>query len=53
MFHKLDKLGFDVWLAPHMTCKHNGTKQFIGNFETYADRVKETLPKPAELVKTA
>ena len=53
MFYKLDKLGFDVWLAPHMTCKHNGTKQFVGNFETYAARVKESLKNPAELMKTA
>lgn len=38
---KLTKLGFDIWLAPHMTCVHIGTKKFHGNFEGFSARVKE------------
>lgn len=35
LFRKLDKLGFDVWLDPRMTCNHTGTKKFHGNFEAF------------------
>ena len=39
LFMKLKDLGFDVWLAPHMTCVHIGTKKFYGNFEDFAKRL--------------
>lgn len=39
LFKKLRDLGFDVWLAPHMTCCHIGTKKFYGNFEDFAKRL--------------
>ena len=39
LFMKLRDLGFDVWLAPHMTCCHIGTKKFYGNFEDFAKRL--------------
>ena len=39
VFQKLKDLGFDVWLAPHMTCVHIGTKKFYGNFEDFAKRL--------------
>ena len=39
LFKKLTDLGFDVWLAPHMTCCHIGTKKFYGNFEDFAKRL--------------
>lgn len=39
LFKKLKDLGFDVWLAPHMTCCHIGTKKFYGNFEDFAKRL--------------
>ena len=42
---KLRDLGFDVWLDPRMTCCHIGTKKFCGNFENFAERLKE--PKAA------
>ena len=38
---KLNSLGFDIWLAPHMTCVHIGTKKFYGDFEGFISRVKE------------
>jgi hypothetical protein len=37
---KLKGLGYDIWLAPHMTCVHIGTKKFYGNFEDFMSRVK-------------
>ena len=40
LFRKLADLGFDLWLAPHMTCGHIGTKKFVGNFEAYLKRVE-------------
>lgn len=40
LFNKLNKLGFDVWLDPRMTCNHTGTKKFLGNFEVFAERAK-------------
>ena len=39
---KLTDLGYDLWLAPHMTCVHIGTKKFYGNFEDFMSRVKAT-----------
>lgn len=36
---KLTDLGYDIWLAPHMTCVHIGTKKFYGNFEDFAKRL--------------
>jgi len=36
---KLADLGFDIWLDPHMTCCHIGTKKFYGNFEDFAKRL--------------
>ena len=39
LFKKLAEFGFDVWLAPHMTCCHIGTKKFYGNFEDFAKRL--------------
>ena len=39
LFKKLGELGFDVWLAPWMTCAHIGTKKFYGNFEDFAKRL--------------
>ena len=39
MCAKLQELGFDVWLDPHMTCCHIGTKKFYGNFEDFAQRL--------------
>lgn len=41
LFMKLRDLGFDVWLAPHMTCCHIGTKKFYGNFEDFANRLRK------------
>lgn len=38
---KLTDLGFDIWLAPHMTCCHIGTKKFYGDFENLMARIKE------------
>lgn len=32
---KLKSLGYDIWLAPYMTCNHIGTKKFQGNFESW------------------
>ena len=40
LFKKLRDLGFNVWLAPHMTCCHIGTKKFYGNFENFIERIK-------------
>lgn len=40
VMHKLADLGFDTWLAPHMTCCHIGTKKFYGNFEDFVKRLK-------------
>jgi hypothetical protein len=37
---KLTALGYDLWLAPHMTCVHIGTKKFYGNFEDFMSRIK-------------
>lgn len=37
---KLTDLGYDIWLAPHMTCVHIGTKKFYGDVANYIDRVK-------------
>lgn len=42
MFRKLKDLGFDLWLAPHMTCGHVGTKKFVGDFDSYIKRIKES-----------
>lgn len=39
MFSKLRGMNFDIWLAPHMTCNHIGTKKFQGNFENYLSRL--------------
>lgn len=41
LFMKLRDLGFDVWLAPHMTCCHIGTKKFYGNFADFANRLRK------------
>lgn len=41
MCRKLTELGFDIWLAPHMTCAHIGNKKFRGNFENFVARIKE------------
>ena len=41
LFMKLRDLGFDVWLAPHMTCCHIGTKKFYGNFDQFANRLRK------------
>ena len=41
LFMKLRDLGFDVWLAPHMTCCHIGTKKFYGNFTDFANRLRK------------
>jgi hypothetical protein len=41
LFMKLKDLGFDVWLAPHMTCVHIGTKKFYGNFENFINRLSQ------------
>ena len=40
LFHKLTTLGFTVWLDPHMTCSHIGTRKFTGNFMDYLMRLK-------------
>jgi hypothetical protein len=40
---KLTALGYDLWLAPHMTCVHIGTKKFYGDFEDFVRRVKEQV----------
>ena len=41
LFKKLGELGFDVWLAPHMTCCHIGTKKFYGDFVDFANRLRK------------
>lgn len=41
LFMKLKDIGFDVWLAPHMTCVHIGTKKFYGNFEEFSKRLQK------------
>lgn len=41
LFRKLGSLGFDMWLAPHMTCGHVGTKKFTGDFMSYIGRLQE------------
>jgi hypothetical protein len=38
---KLADLGYDIWLDPKMTCCHIGTKKFYGNFEDFANRLKQ------------
>jgi hypothetical protein len=40
LFKKLNKLGFDCWLNPKMTCAHIGTKKFSGNMIDYIQRLK-------------
>ena len=39
-FLKLKELGFDIWLDPRMTLTHIGTKEFVGNFENYANALR-------------
>jgi len=41
VMRKLASLGYDIWLDPRMTCCHIGTKKFYGNFEDYANRLKQ------------
>jgi glycosyltransferase involved in cell wall biosynthesis len=41
VMRKLSSLGYDIWLDPRMTCCHIGTKKFYGNFEDYANRLKQ------------
>lgn len=39
IFSKLNVLGFDCWLAPHMCCGHVGIKKFEGDFLAYIDKL--------------
>ena len=41
LFDKLNKLGFDIWLHPSMSCVHMGTKKFYGDFVGFIQLVKE------------
>lgn len=38
---KLKQGGFDIWLAPHMTCNHIGIKKFQGDFENWYSRLQK------------
>lgn len=37
---KLRRGGFSIWLDPKITCSHTGTKRFVGDFESWLERVK-------------
>lgn len=41
MCFKLKKGGFKIWLDPSMTCAHNGVKKYVGNFESFIDRISK------------
>jgi hypothetical protein len=40
---KLSAGGFKLYFDPKMTCAHVGTLKFTGNFEEWAERLKESL----------
>lgn len=49
LFKKLGELGFDIWLAPHMTCVHIGTKKFYGNFANFVERLQNPTPESSNV----
>ena len=44
--NKLKQLGFDLWLASHMTCNHVGNKKYTGNFATWFSEMTARAPTP-------
>ena len=39
LFKKLRDLCFNIFLAPHMTCNHIGTKKYVGDFQQYLKKL--------------
>lgn len=47
MCFKLKQGGFKIWLDPAMTCAHNGVKKYVGNFESFIERMSnQRMPMP-------
>lgn len=48
---KLKEGGFDIYLDPSSTCNHIGNMKFTGNFETFMQRVQDSLAPKQEQIQ--